>query len=98
MDNEQQFQPLGKFGHDFFSAKISGALVIVDAFQLIEETFVRHVPGQPETSVLTQATVRFEEDASIKIPDCFRNALGFVSRLLRAQLKRKTAQQRDCDK
>ena len=82
MNDEQQFQVLGEFGHDFFPAKISGALVVVDAFQIFEESLVHHVPGQPETSVLAQAAVRFEEDSAIKIPDCFRNAFWFVPGLL----------------
>ncbi len=79
MDHEQKFQMLGKFGHDFFAANISGALVIVDAFQIIEKTLVRHVAGQPETGALAQAAVRLQKNAAIKIPDCFRDALGFVS-------------------
>lgn len=82
MDHEQKFQMLGKFGHDFFSANISGALVIVDAFQIIEKALVRHVAGQPETSVLAQAAVRLEKNASVKIPDCFWNVLEFVCGLL----------------
>jgi hypothetical protein len=82
MDHEQKFQMFGKFGHDFFAAKISGALAIVDAFQIIEKTLVRHVAGQPETSIVAQTAVRLQKNAAVKIPDCFWNALEFVGGLL----------------
>ena len=78
MDHEQKFQMLGKFGHDFFPANISGALVIVDAFQIIEKQLVRHAARQPETSVIAQAAVRLQKNTAVKIPDCFWNALEFV--------------------